>query len=765
MIRPRLPGGSAPALCAAAALGAGVAAGAFGTSGEALALVGAALLLLPPLGRRHFQVGLFLLLGFASGRSRIAAPAARAWRAAAQLDGELPVTVTGRLASFWSGQVGARRVRLESTEVCQRGSCRAFPADVDVWLGGGMEPPGRAGDIVSPTGHLAPPEIPASDRELPAPAQRYSLRVKSALAVTRLNRTAISVLKEPNEWLWGRLERSGISSHARGRIGALLLGRFLEDEPELDSRLRLAGLAHLLVGSGLHAGILLALAAAALYRMPRRGRDAVLLLLAAGLLLASGGRAGVVRATVTIAILLVSRLLERPITSFQAIGASALVILLCDPASLFSAGFFLTYSAALGIAGLAPGLAAALRGRAGAFGASAAVVAAAQIATAPLVLWRFNVLNAVAWLASPLLLPAVTLLLVEACAVVLLAACGISPELPARGFDWTALALERVAGLGSRGAILAATPPFWTVLVLLSLAALVAVGLPRAIRLASAAAYAVLLVVLVLRSPSAAGLSVEALDVGQGDAILLRSGAAAFLIDGGGGFDAAGESFGYRRLVPKLLDRGVRRLDAVMLSHPHPDHAFGLLAVLEEMSVGTFLRGAGPDEADFFCRLEESAREHGAAVRVLRTGERFPWARGMWTILRAGEPPSKKDPVNNGSVVALFEGEGRRLLFPGDAGASAESDLVGRGLPGPVDLLKVGHHGSRSSTTDELLAAARPRAALLSCGRHNRFGHPAPETIARLERAGVPVFRTDRYSDVGIRFAPGHLFVFARGLR
>jgi competence protein ComEC len=123
----------------------------------------------------------------------------------------------------------------------------------------------------------------------------------------------------------------------------------------------------------------------------------------------------------------------------------------------------------------------------------------------------------------------------------------------------------------------------------------------------------------------------------------------------------------------------------------------------------------------------------------------------------------KTDGVNNQSVVALFERDGRSALLTGDAGAPTESALAAAGALGPVDVLKVGHHGSRTATTPGLLEAARPRVALLSCGRHNRFGHPAPETLRALDRFCVPVVRTDERSDARADLLPGATRLFWRG--
>ena len=133
-------------------------------------------------------------------------------------------------------------------------------------------------------------------------------------------------------------------------------------------------------------------------------------------------------------------------------------------------------------------------------------------------------------------------------------------------------------------------------------------------------------------------------------------------------------------------------------------------------------------------------------------------------MIHSGGRVRKTDTINNQSVVAVFERAGRRALLTGDAGAPTERDLAAGGRLGRADLLKVGHHGSRTSTTPLLLAAVRPRLALLSCGRENRFGHPAQLTLETLAAFGVPTFRTDRLSDVRVELLPSATRLSWRGL-
>jgi competence protein ComEC len=199
-------------------------------------------------------------------------------------------------------------------------------------------------------------------------------------------------------------------------------------------------------------------------------------------------------------------------------------------------------------------------------------------------------------------------------------------------------------------------------------------------------------------------------------------------------------------------------------THPHPDHVLGLLAVVEELPVAKLWLSAGADEASLFARLRESATEAAVPVEVLAPGRTVRWPDARLIVLHSGGLPRKVDPVNNQSVVAIFERDGRKALLTGDAGASTEDALLKSGRDLRADLLKVAHHGSRTSSTALFVDAVHPRVAILSCGRENRFGHPAPETLATLASRRVPVFRTDRLSDVRVELAPGATRLAWRGL-
>ncbi len=783
MIGPVARDGDAPAVPAAVSLVCGTLLGSRSTSGTVLGLLllglsAAWLVCVPNRAAPGRRGGLRLLLfwlavGWLSGRARIAVPAESARLAFDELPaGSRGERLEGVLSDFWSGSPGRVRGRLQAERIRVGGVLRDFPAEVFLFVGGEGPVGDRAqrGDHVAVTGVLRKEDLPASDRDIGLPWTRYRLSVKSALLIEARRSTWRSWLQAPNRSLFAAMPVRGAAFErdVRGPLAALLLGRTSELDRGMVARYRRGGLYHLLVVSGLHVALAAGLVFWCLRAAGIRGkrRDGALLAAVLVIVLVGGANPPAVRAGLVLAVFLVARLLERPIRGAQAAGLSAIALFLVSPREVYSIGCVLTFAAVTGIGLFSRPIRACLPSRPEWLVAGLATALAAEAATAPILLWRFNLLAAGAWLTAPLSIPLSGALIALGGLLLACFAAGLFPaplvllfSAGARLLEWLA---ERAGGI----AFLRPTPPLSAVLAVGAL--LLAAGLcPRRFRAASAGLAAAIFLVAGLRpgpSGPSGGFSLEALDVGQGDSLLLRWGRHAMLVDGGGPFDRDARDFGRTRLLPKLLDRGVTRLDAVLLTHPHPDHALGLFAVLEELPVGILWRSSGEDEGSLFHDLEATARRRGVPVRVLECGP-LEVAGARLETLQSGGPLRKRDAVNNQSVVAIFEKDGRRALLTGDAGAAAEEDLLRGGALVPVDVLKVGHHGSRGSTTAGLLDALCPRLALLSCGRGNRFGHPARETLGALAVRGIPVYRTDLVSDARVDLLPGATRLFLRGLR
>ncbi|MCM3878134.1 MAG: MBL fold metallo-hydrolase, partial [Thermoanaerobaculia bacterium] len=271
---------------------------------------------------------------------------------------------------------------------------------------------------------------------------------------------------------------------------------------------------------------------------------------------------------------------------------------------------------------------------------------------------------------------------------------------------------------------------------------------------AVAVALAIVLAPPVVSAPDT--IRLQALDVGQGDAWLLISPRGRVLVDGGGSPDREYD-FGRLRLLPRLADLGAVAFDAVVLTHPHPDHARGLLAVLTSLPVDRVVLPHGAPRNLFLDEFEEAAARRGLTMERLGAGQRFTAAGLSFDVLHPGDGRYPRAPENNGSLVLSVALAGRTALLTGDIEALAESDLVSGGRSLAADVLKVPHHGSRTSTAAAFLSRVSPRLGLIGVGRRNRFGHPAREVTERLLAAGVRTFRTDRDGDIALVFSGGRI--------
>jgi len=253
---------------------------------------------------------------------------------------------------------------------------------------------------------------------------------------------------------------------------------------------------------------------------------------------------------------------------------------------------------------------------------------------------------------------------------------------------------------------------------------------------------------------SAGKLELTVLDVGQGDSLLLISPhGRTLLVDGGGGFtgfaghpEHGGADPGEEAVSPYLWSRGFQKLDVVALTHAHQDHIGGLAAVLENFSVGALWIGREVSSPALENLERMVAQRKIPIVREMR-GAPFAFD-GVETQFLWPESTSELDrsPQNNDSLVMRLKFGELGMMLPGDLEKQAEKTLLGETPEASLhaDILKVGHHGSKNSTTREFLAAVHPRVAIISAGEDNPYGHPNAELLARLEEAGVRILRTDR---------------------
>jgi competence protein ComEC len=757
-------------------------------------------------GRAGFVIAIVLLVGMVSGgvRGSMAAPAGGP-TGVESLPTNAPLRFTAVVADEPTPRATAHDLVLEGL-VLTNGGPDAGPRPGRLLVRVPRAFAVQAGDEVALEVTLRPSD--AADPEEAAYRERLRRQgiggLGSAWELWVVGHRSNPLLEAPailRRWLLDGLVRTVPEPEASLGAG-ILLGVRTGIDPTIRDAFAVAGLSHVVAISGWNVAIVVALIAAATQRLRARfgpRLPAVVAMLAVAWYVALvGASPAVVRAALMAAALLVARLGGSPAHAASALMGAVVVMVLVSPGALWDVGFQLS---ALATAGLIV-LAAPIESRLGRWPpwirTPVALTVAAQAATLPVLLATFEQVSLVAPLANVLVVPLIPAVMAGAAAAAMIG--GLAGAIPvplaadvgtwlAGGAAW--LPLRGLIAVGTTAAALplAAMPlagaPWFTAAWYPGLALVVhrlnrraddgppglepmeaAAGLRHALpevaafaptlawaarprRVAVGVVLAVVLATAMGRSDGR--LHVTVLDIGQGDAILIEApGGATALVDGGPDPDLTlrqlGQSLPFHR----------RRIDVVVLTHPHQDHLGGLGEVLRRYDVGLVVDGGRPVATEpHRALLAAAAREPGARIVAARAGE----------VIRIGEvtlevvfpdaldvaAPLPEGDVNNGSIVLLVRYGAFEALLTGDAEAPVEALLGARGRLGAVEVLKVAHHGSDSGTTAEFLEATRPAVAVVSAGVDNSYGHPHRSTLDALTQVpGLRLFRTDLDGNVEV---------------
>lgn len=575
-----------------------------------------------------------------------------------------------------------------------------------------------AGEPVAVTGVVEPGVVTFRGRSLAGRIDGRSTRLGSA----------------PNPLLrLGNALRRAVLGHLQAvqdrPSGALVAGFLIGDTsrlPDRDARaLRRAGLSHFVAVSGSNVALFLVawwLVGGPLGLGPRR-RAVLGIVGIVVFAVVTRWEPSVVRASVMAGLVLVGRIAGRPITPWTALGGAAALSLLVAPGLAGDVGFSLSVAATAGIicgvpvwAGRRPAWAWTILG----------ATVSAQVAVAPLLLVWFGSVPLLAPLANLLAAPLVSL------------ATALGGVGAVFGVGWLievgAAVAAIVLAIARTAADLPQMGPIPTIGFGLVVAAAVRARWMRPL-IAAGVAIAVVLAVAPGRVPSQP--MVHFLDVGQGDATLFMGPRGEVILVDGGPDPMV--------LERHLRDFGVERIDLLIVTHRHADHATGLVGITDAASVGVVWHAPQEGEGGAFDELLAEARDAGTIVEAPSPGDRLRVGSFVVDVLA---PARRYAGPNDGSVAVLVTGDrGGTVFMSGDIEVHAQRDLG----PLPADVLKVPHQGAATSDLDWLSASA-PRVAVISVGP-NDYGHPSAEVVDALEAAGAIVLRTDRDGTVSLPLA------------
>ena len=549
-----------------------------------------------------------------------------------------------------------------------------------------------------------------------------------------------------------------------GIVHALVLGVRNEMDEEADSLFRQSGISHLLALSGLHIAIVALFLSRllGLFRIPRKVTLPLTLILLALYAVLVGSRASVLRAALFFGLLEAAHLARRPYDGLTALFAALTVLLLVNPLSIGDSGLILSFSAVGGILCLTdpltpraiaappPGYGRPVLGPLSRLVTRRApqlviLSLSAQLGALPASAGMFHTLYLLSLPANLVAVPLVSLTLPFAFASAFLSPLWMTAarvlSLPVR---WALCLVLGFARALSRLPLSTLRMPSWPALLTFAYLVFGLLASPYLLRGRKARLAALCALPLVCAAVMLAplfrfrtGMTAQFLDVGDADCAVLFSGGGTTLIDAGQYDDGA-----------DYLDAVGKPPDRVFLTHPHTDHALGFSAILDIFPPAelylpeAFFSAKDPGEGIY--ALVDRAKALGWRVTPLRPGDIVPLSGGAEARVLQPSPDAEGD-ANALSLVLEVAYAGRSLLFTGDLPISAEAD----DYP-DCDVLKVAHHGSKSSTSERFLALAKPEIAVISGDGDGN--HPAPEVLDRL--AGMRVYRTDRQGMITLRISP-----------
>ncbi len=250
------------------------------------------------------------------------------------------------------------------------------------------------------------------------------------------------------------------------------------------------------------------------------------------------------------------------------------------------------------------------------------------------------------------------------------------------------------------------------------------------------------------------------LSVGQGDSALIRlSDGRVILVDGGGYLHQNGRDFGERYILPALHKIGVKKIDIMVLTHPDSDHLGGLPAVAENFSVEEFWKSTDGDNSRNYNRLISALNRQGTRIRNLKLGDKPLITDEMAVLVLSPDSLENQDAGDNDNSLVLLFKQGRfSVLMTGDAGCEVEEGLIRNGI-GQITVLKVGHHGSKSASSERFIKRIKPRISVISVGKSNSFGFPDSKVVERIKKEGSLIYRTDLDGTVEITVDDDNLSV------
>lgn len=559
-----------------------------------------------------------------------------------------------------------------------------------------------------------------------------------------------------------------------GIILGMVIGDTFYISDEIEDAFKNSGITHLLAVSGSNVSYIILVTKFLFDKIfGKRISNYITIVMVILFIFISGATPSVVRAGVMAIILIMSEILSKQPSILSTIATSAIIILIYNPITICDVGFILSFGGTLGIILLNDSIKNYFTKKFSILENNKVfiffldiftVTISAQIILLPVMCYYFNTISIISIFTNLLVGPFVGIITILGLIMYVLSLISISL---AQVVSYSLYILVSIIILISKlcskipyANLLLPTPTLYIVIIyyLMVFKLFCKISHTHNAMLKKCINILIILlvvIIIILNVLPKDYIEVNMIDVGQGDSILVKTNNYNILVDGGGS-ENSNYDVGNQILVPYLLDNTNGIIDIMFISHFHEDHAEGCISVLEKLKVRKIIIGPQPKNTELLLEVLQIAKEKKIPIIDLKEGDRIILDNVKFEMISPKKIIDNND-LNNNSMVIRMKYVETEMLFTGDIEKEAESSIIekittrNKEYKLNVDILKVAHHGSKTSSSAKFLEKIKPKIAIISLGKNNKFGHPNEEVIKRLEELHCEILRTDESGEISLK--------------
>lgn len=530
---------------------------------------------------------------------------------------------------------------------------------------------------------------------------------------------------------------------------SLIVGDRSHISSEVEDNFKKANLMHMLAISGAHFSYVILIATFISNRLQHKRLGQLIQIIAIIFFMnLTGNTASVVRAGIMSILLIGSSICKRQNDSLNNIAISAIIQIINNPYIIFDSGFMLSYSGVLGIILFYKKISEHIHFK------SIALTISANIFIIPIMIYNFHTISGsfiISNICASWLLGIIIILeFISLC---------IPIKLLYMILDLLIMMLRKIAEICANIPFAQMYVPRYAIFFVIVIYILIFCRKLKCRKYVYSFLTIGVSILLIVNFTDVYQdrMRINFIDVGQGDSCLIRYKGTNIMIDSGGSLsknkDGKSYDIGENVLNNYLLNRGITRLDYIMASHFDEDHSQGFVFLLKNMKVKNVIISEQYKISSIYEQFKQICKNQNIQIIYVRSGDEIRIKDLAFKILhpKSKENQISENPLNNNAIVCMVKYKNRRILFTGDIEKVAENEMVKEYTNGlKADILKVGHHGSKTSTTKEFLDLINPSVALIGVGQNNKFGHPNEDVIKRLEEKNIQIYRTDEMGEISV---------------